>query len=116
PDAQQSCGRRDNTTVAPQALALLNDRFVRRVAIDFAERLIKEVGNDPAQWIERGYLLALARAAGETERQATAAFLEAQMQERKKRAPEAAADVISRQALADLCQAIFSLNEFLYVD
>ena len=30
PDAQASCGRRENTTVAPQALALLNDRFVRQ--------------------------------------------------------------------------------------
>ena len=29
PDAQVSCGRRVNTTVAPQALALLNDPFVR---------------------------------------------------------------------------------------
>src|ERR1051325_11986257 len=28
PDAQASCGRRENTTVAPQALALLNDTFV----------------------------------------------------------------------------------------
>ncbi len=29
PDAQQACGRRDQTTVAPQALSLLNDAFVR---------------------------------------------------------------------------------------
>src|SRR5256885_16422440 len=39
PDAQASCGRRENTTVAPQALALLNDPFVRSCALHFAERL-----------------------------------------------------------------------------
>ena len=47
PDAQQSCGRRDNTTVAPQALALLNDAFVRMVSQDFADRLLKESAANP---------------------------------------------------------------------
>jgi len=32
PDLLQSCGRRENTTAAPQALALLNGRFVRNCA------------------------------------------------------------------------------------
>jgi hypothetical protein len=58
PDAQQSCGRRDNTTVAPQALAILNDQFVRNVAFEFADRLLKDAGGDLAQSIERGYQLA----------------------------------------------------------
>ena len=47
PDAQASCGRRENTTVAPQALALLNDRFVRARAMDFAQRVEKEAGAEP---------------------------------------------------------------------
>src|SRR5207247_6730686 len=42
PDAQASCGRRVNTTVAPQALALLNDRFVRYRACDLASRGVHE--------------------------------------------------------------------------
>jgi hypothetical protein len=116
PDAQQSCSRRDNTIVAPQALALLNDQFVRKVSFDFADRLLKEMGNNPAQWIERGYRLALARSPSDNERKATLAFLDVQTAERKKRAPQASDDEIRRQALADLCQAIFSLNEFIYVD
>lgn len=37
PDAQASCGRRENTTVAPRLLALLNDNFLRDRAIDFAQ-------------------------------------------------------------------------------
>src|SRR5207249_10764513 len=44
PDAQASCGRRENTTVAPQALALLNDQFVRARAMDFAQRVEREAG------------------------------------------------------------------------
>jgi hypothetical protein len=116
PDAQQSCGRRDNTTVAPQALALLNDQFVRKVAFDFADRLLIDTGGDLAQSIERGYQLALARPPSENERTGTLGFVQLQLQERKKRAPDASDDQIRRQALADLCQAIFSLNEFIYVD
>jgi hypothetical protein len=116
PDAQQSCGRRDATTVAPQALALLNDQFVRKVSFEFADRLRKEGGSDPAQWIERGFQLALARPPSETERAASRAFVELQEQERQKRDPQAPAEEIRRQALADLCQALFSLNEFLYID
>lgn len=116
PDAQQSCGRRDNTTVAPQALALLNDPFVRRVSLDFADRVLKETGDAPEQWIERGYQLALARAPSDPERAAALAFVAGQLQERKKRDAQAPAAEIRRQSLADLCQALFSLNEFLYVD
>jgi hypothetical protein len=116
PDAQQSCGRRENTTVAPQALALLNDQFVRTLAYDFADRLLKEAGHNPAEWVERGYQLALARAPSETERAAALAFVETQFQARTTRAAQAQTEEIQRQSLADLCQAIFSLNEFLYVD
>lgn len=116
PDAQQSCGRRDNTTVAPQALALLNDQFVRSVSLDFADRLLKEAGTEPAQWIERGYQLALARAPSESERAAALTFVEGQLQERQKREAKTPVEETRRQSLADLCQAIFSLNEFLYVD
>ena len=46
PELMVSCSRRQNTTVAPQAMALLNDRFVRAVAGDFAQRLIKASGDD----------------------------------------------------------------------
>ena len=47
PEAAVSCGRRNVTTVAPQALALLNDPFVRDRAADFADRLLAEGGATP---------------------------------------------------------------------
>ncbi|HEY2252596.1 MAG TPA: DUF1553 domain-containing protein, partial [Planctomycetaceae bacterium] len=116
PDAQQSCGRRDITTVAPQALALLNDQFVRTASLDFADRLVKEAGGEPAGWIDRAFQLALARPPSETERAAALAFLEVQIKERQNRESQKPAEEIRRRALADLCQALFGLNEFLYVD
>jgi mono/diheme cytochrome c family protein len=116
PDAQQSCNRRDPTTVAPQALALLNDQFVRTTALDFAERLLKDAGSEPAQCVERGYQLAVCRAPNDTERIASLAFLETQIKERTSRDSKTPADEARRRALADWCQILFSLNEFLYID
>ena len=117
PDAQQSCGRRDITTVAPQALALLNDPFVRaRARATSPTGCSKEAGGDPAGWIERAYQLALGRPPSETERDAGVEFLDAQTRGAAEPRPEGPADEIRRQALADFCQALFGLNEFLYVD
>src|ERR1043166_3396248 len=56
PDAQASCGRRENTTVAPQALALLNDSLVRTSASAFAERALQtgvHGAEGQARWIWR---------------------------------------------------------------
>jgi len=116
PDAQQSCNRRDPTTVAPQALALLNDSFVRGVSLDFADRLIHDLGTEPGPWVERGYQLALGRPPTATERTRSLEFVELQIRERSARSPQANPSEIRRRALADLCQAWFSLNEFLYID
>jgi hypothetical protein len=116
PDAQQSCGRRDRTTVAPQALVLLNDQFVRNVSREFADRLLREAGGEPAKRIERAYELSLSRAPSEQERTAALAFVDRQAEERKRRAEGSPAEAIQRESLADLCQVLFSLNEFLYVD
>ncbi|MBI3858360.1 MAG: DUF1553 domain-containing protein, partial [Planctomycetes bacterium] len=52
PGSSASCGRRARTTVAPQALTLLNDPFVRGSAKAFAEK---------AGSHERAFLLALGR-------------------------------------------------------
>lgn len=120
PDAQQSCSRRDRTTVAPQALALLNDPFVRMIANEFADRLLKE-GDEPDNWIEQAYRLALARGPTETEQLAASRFITGQMSERRKHQAEATDEIASDEmlrklAVADFCQVLFGLNEFLYVD
>jgi hypothetical protein len=116
PDAQQCVGRRNVTTVAPQALALLNDPFVRTRAGDFANRLLKEAGGDPAAMIERAYRLAFSRPPTREERDAGAQFLAQQARQRSARAPKQSRDEIRRLALTDYCQALFGLTEFIYVD
>ena len=116
PDAQQSCSRRDRTTVAPQALALMNDPFVRQSALTFATRIRADVGDEPARWVERGYQLAIGREPSETELATTLGFISAQVEARTARDPGLDAGLVARQALADFCQVLFSLNEFIYVD
>ncbi len=116
PDAQQCAGRRNVTTVAPQALALLNDPFVRARATDFADRLLRDADGDPARSVDRAYRLAFGRPPIDAERNAGVEFLAAQSRERSARDPKAGPPEIRRQALTDYCQALFGLNEFIYVD
>jgi hypothetical protein len=116
PEAAVSCGRRSITTVAPQALALLNDAFLRDRARDFAQRLLAETGANPETWVTRGFELALSRRPSDAERTALLDFVETQAQRRAAREKSGAADEHRRRALTDFAQVLFSLNEFIYVD
>jgi len=116
PDAQASCGRRENTTVAPQALALLNDPLVRARARDFARRVEKEAGAQPEAQIRLAWRLALAREPAARELMEATRFLQTQARARLGRDGEKSEADPASQALTDLCQAIFALNEFIYVD
>src|SRR6266545_81564 len=113
PDAQASCGRRENTTVAPQALALLNDTFVRARATEFAERVSKEAGVEPETQVRLAWRLALGREPSNGELQSGTAFLNAQLRQRSAREPDKTESNSQNLALADFCQAIFALNEFI---
>jgi hypothetical protein len=111
-DTTRSGDKRLVTTVAPQALSLFNGSFANRHAKHFADRLLKEAGDDPGQQIERAYLLALCRPPTAAERSAMMRFL---------RQEDAAADGVPREearrrAIAQLCRVILNLNEFMYAD
>ena len=116
PDAAVACARRSCTTVAPQALALLNDPFLRDRAADFARRLAAEVGAQREDQIHRAFLLALSRPPSENELAKSLEFLDTQVKRRAARDPASSAGATSVHALTDFCQALFSLNEFIYVD
>ncbi|HUR45431.1 MAG TPA: PSD1 and planctomycete cytochrome C domain-containing protein [Candidatus Saccharimonadales bacterium] len=114
PDAQASCGRRENTTVAPQALALLNDPFIRARANDFARRLAREAGASLERRVRLGWELAMGRNPSESELQSSLEYINSRVKERAGKAHEPqTADPL---ALADFCQALFAMNEFIYVD
>jgi hypothetical protein len=116
PDAQASCGRRENTTVAPQALALLNDDFVRARAMDFARRVEKEAVAQTEAQVHLAWRLALGREPSPGELDWATAFINAQIQQRSTREPDKPHTHARGLVLADFCQAIFALNEFIYVD
>ena len=116
PDAQVSCGRRTNTTVAPQALALLNDPFVRLRSEEFSRRLKTEAGNEADAQIRLALQLSLARQPAAAELTDAQAFLIEQTAARRQRDGQLSEDTAKTLALTDFCQMLFSFNEFIYVD
>ncbi|MBW3595781.1 MAG: PSD1 and planctomycete cytochrome C domain-containing protein [Planctomycetes bacterium] len=109
PEHLVSIGARSVTTIAPQSLMFMNSPQARQYAEGFAGRL-EDKSREGA--VHQAYRLALAREPTERERQVAAEFLAAQ-QERHQQAGHADAE---RLALIDFCQAMLSLNEFVYVE
>lgn len=119
PDLMTSCAARQNTTVAPQAMVMLNDRLVRTVAADFARLLVeKQTGTpDSSEFdlppiIELALETCFARLPTKSEIETSVRFIEAQAEARAARS-ESAPRI---EALTDYCQSLFGLNEFIYVD
>jgi hypothetical protein len=110
PELMASCPRRLQTTVPPQALALLNSPVTRGQSAAFAGRLLRECGSDPARIVTRAWRLAFARPADRDEAERAVRFLR-QRTAARGHTPDAA-----RAALTELCLALFNANEFLYVD
>lgn len=132
PDTTTSCGRRDTTVVAPQALMLLNSEDGLRFAKGLAARL-SAGGPDPrpedaavfAAWVDRLFQETLGRDAVAEEKQ-LAAELTRRHRDQYAAAgpaepagaprPAGAAEPALRRALVDLCRAVLNANEFLYLD
>ena len=118
-DTTRPCSTRNVSTVAPQALALLNNDFVHQQSGAFAARVVREAGDDPSAQVERAWWLALSRAPTEEERTVALAHLETQSRHFVSSADQrhSSSDVEPRQqALASLCHVLFNTNEFIYVD
>lgn len=97
PNLVNSCDRRNRSTIATQALLLMNNAFVIEHSRQFAERLKKEAGSDPQAQVDRAWRLALGRLPHEDERAGALKYLRE-----------------SQEGLAGLCHALFNLNEFVY--
>jgi hypothetical protein len=108
PEPLVSQGLRPVTTVAPQALFILNGAQVREWASAFAQRL--DAGAPVPARVRQAYEFALGRDPATDEAQAAARFIEAQTRsysfDGKSDAPAL--------ALTDFCQVLFGLNEFAY--
>ncbi|MBL8865023.1 MAG: DUF1553 domain-containing protein [Planctomycetia bacterium] len=94
PDSNLSCPKRERSTTAPQALALLN----ADESVEAAKALGDRLANEPeATRIERAYRLTLGRGPTAKER-------------------ERAEEFLKDSPLAELCRALFNTNEFVYLD
>jgi mono/diheme cytochrome c family protein len=95
PNLVNSVDRRNRSTVAPQALLLMNNSFVLVQAEKFAERVKRDAGTDVGRQVDRAFRLAVSRPPDTTERQRAVEF-------------------VRQDGLAAFCHVLFNLNEFVY--
>lgn len=110
PPMSPNCLERNNSTVAIQALHLMNNAMVETLAGFFADRLRKEAGGDPQKQIEQAYWLVLSRPP--TQEQARIS-LEAYNRIRR---AEAKSPDPGQTALASVCHGLLNSASFLYID
>lgn len=96
PDSNLSCPKREQSTTAPQALALLNSSDVVAAAKALSERVEKDAPTTDER-VRLVYRLALGRLPAEAELRLAREFL-------------------IESPLTELCRAIFNVNEFVYLD
>ena len=97
PNLVNSCERRNRSTIAPQALFLMNDTFIQEQSRRFADRLRKDAGEDAGAQVDRAFQLALGRAPRVQERATAVEYVKT-----------------SVEGLVGFSRAVFNLNEFIY--
>ena len=106
-------GNRATTTVAPQALFMMNDPFAHEQADKFAVR-IGLAQTDVSERIDYAYRLAFGRAASPDEIKAGRNYLREYRRDLlETKVPK---EQQPRVALASFCRVLFSSNEFLFID
>ena len=121
PQLKPNCLRRANSTVASQALQMMNSEILRANSRYMAGRVIDTAGDDPEAQVRRVYLAALSRPPSADE-QADAVSTLGQMTRAWRRRLEATlpAEPVTMKArwlaLATLCHTVLNSAEFLYVD
>jgi hypothetical protein len=111
PHPSEITGARPNTTVATQALFLLNAPFVKHQAGKLAERLGKEVPDDERARIDRLYLLTVSRPPDANETATALTFLRQCTEELSSGSNPGKA---RSAAWTQLCHAVLSSNSFLF--
>ena len=114
-----NCIERRDSTVAPQALHLLNNGMIDQLAEHFARRVSQEAGPDQATQVERAYLLALSRLPREDEKKIGIDALKRLAEVwAKQSAASSGPDGKNAElkALTTYCHAIMNSAGFLYVD
>jgi hypothetical protein len=113
PDTSVTTAVRDQSTVALQALYLLNNPFVHDQAARFAAR-VTAAGRDAGGRVDLAYARAFGRPPTEAERGRATAFLG--RYERQLAGEGVGPEGRAREAWTALARAMLASNEFLYVD
>ena len=101
-DASVLNGNRDTTTVAPQALFLLNSELASRASANLAGSLLASTADDGGR-VEMLYWTAYGRAASTAEVARALTFV------------RQSSDAERERAWSWLCQTVLASNEFIYV-
>jgi mono/diheme cytochrome c family protein len=109
PEALSGMAERPTTTIAPQALHLMNNPQVRGYARALAKRIAPDDATPLEDAVRNGYRITLSRSPTREELEDSLAFVRSQMATYPENGRRAA-------ALADFCQVLMCLNEFVYVD
>ena len=111
PDAAIPTGDRTTTTVAPQALMMLNSDFVAKASADMAEMLLSDTGSTDESRIGRMYVAAYGRDVTAVEITESRVFLSKIDQALQTLVP----DQRRQRAWECLCQVVLASNEFIYL-
>ena len=110
PDSIQGVGKREESTVAPQALAMLNSPTVRGFASKLAERIKPSGETGIGDTIAAAYRIVLSRLPTESELAAMKGFVQTQTESRS------ATGNAEALAIEDFCHLLLCMNEFVYID
>jgi hypothetical protein len=106
-DTDNSCPVRFTTTVPTQALAMMNSEFIHDEATKLAKRLEREYPDDLQAQVKRAFELVVSRDPDESEVIRSLAFIN-ELKTDSKLPPNV--------ALQRFAVAVFSFNEFFYLD
>ncbi len=127
PDTTESCPRRNVTTIAPQALTMLNSKLFLEWSQAFAGRVLQSAGSDPEAQVKAVYRLAFSRDPDAKEFEIARAFFKRQREILRERTaageklalpaslPENV-DQVDAAALVDFCHVLMNSNEFVYIN
>ncbi len=112
-NTSQPIGARPTTTVAPQALMLLNSNFLKKQAELFAQRLNQEKHKTENALIQRAFQIAISRKASSRELIIATNFLKRQREAQSKIIPNLTFNPLVPKALFDGYKNQIPQNEFL---
>ncbi|HCK55889.1 MAG TPA: hypothetical protein DIC23_21960 [Planctomycetaceae bacterium] len=123
PSMTPNCIQRPESTVATQALFLMNNATIDQLATSFAERVEREAGTEIDRQIQRAHLVAFSRRPRKAEleigRDALGQLLQhwtRHLETEAKAGRKNSGPPANQRALASYCHALLNSAAFLYID